>query len=167
MPQQHDHRVDPETGVPVLTTAGFLARVAEHDGTTPARVMVDLATSIENERHAEETRLRDPAQALGLLRDAIERENRWRADEHALCQERGLPIEPGEFDPIPVPTEVIEVQAVEHTLTLSAGSTRLHATARRADGSFGQIAYWHAWTTGTYLDQPEDEEQVDWFSDPA
>lgn len=154
---------DPVTGVAVMTMGEFFAAEAERGGSAPGQLATDLYAEIERECQAEADRLRDPAHALDVLCEAVTRENAWRAEEMDACAQARRPIDGDAYAAVPAPVEVIEVRRAEYRATIASEATRLEAIARRSSGNVGLIAYSRDYLAGSYLDPPEDEEEVCWL----
>jgi hypothetical protein len=110
-------------------------------------------------------RLHEPAAALSLLREAIDRENEWRAGELADKQARGVATEDGEYDPLAMPVAVVEIREAHHHGTPTSANTRLQALARRRDGTEALIVYTHMHLAASRLQPAEDEHEVCWLDD--
>jgi hypothetical protein len=107
-------RIDPEKGVPVLTTLGFCQKVADQEGCTPAeaydRTFGDLYRALEEDEKRVAVEWRKPEVALKMLQEAnAEEQQAWEEDWMYVTQHpEGMPWG-GTFDPGPRPLTIVEV----------------------------------------------------------
>lgn len=146
-------KIDPHTGVEVLTTAGYIAHEAQRKGVSYEQEQESFWADMAAAEAEEEQSLRD--NALAILQNAVREENRWLREQDDGEQE------------IPEPVEIIEFRSLDAGSIMSRHLTqRIEAYAKRPDGSEGVITWVHEHYSGSYLEPPETEVQV-WWEDPT
>jgi hypothetical protein len=142
-------RIDPDTGVEVLTFAGYIAHEAERKGHSLEQEMEEYNRDMASMYDEEMKSLRE--NALDILQRAVRDENEWLSQM-------------GE-EPIAEPVEILEFRNVEPGGLGRHVTERIEAYVKRPDGTEGVICWTHEHYSGSYLEPPEDEVQIWWSNE--
>lgn len=155
-------RIEPDLGVPVLTHLGFLAKEADHNGTTieeEAESEAEFFKQVEDEFLDE---WRDPSRLLAWTRDYARNFNRDQVGYLA----RNPQYREGKEDFIPVPRRILEVVEVEGGCTMRGHKVRVKALALREHGRRDYLYVTDWFEHGaSYYDPPDGESEMWWESD--
>ena len=151
-------KIDPYTGVPVLTFPEFMGRMAEASGRTVEEEYEDLHAGIDREIRKEERDWEE--NALARMTEKVRAYNKMIGSYN-----EGLPEEDRE----PAVPEPVEVEVPFRSITITGGfgpfGERIEAYATRPDGTQGVLVHAYDYIPGTYVDPPEEEFEV-WWEDP-
>ena len=146
-------RIDPMTGVTVMTTAEFFMSEAEREGKgrSGAEVMTDTFAGIAAEMDADEQRERlffsDPA-------------NAWEAIRHMLREE--LEAEESQLQAV----ELVGVLAVSSKQSMRGSSLGIEAHVKFNDGAVRRVQWSFQHWAGSYWEPDDYDESVEWVDEP-
>lgn len=143
-------RKDPMTGVMVMTTAELFDKMGKEEGKPGYKVMEEMYTEMDNDKQEQRKKMEDPATALKILREVVQRDNR-DAKEHGYKQ-------------IAEPIKVLKVLNVDYDYSFGSSSEKILAIALTKGKRKGVIEY-SSWTTnGTYWEPTDGETEINWLS---
>ena len=139
----------------------MLAHDAERKGTTFEQEFSEFMDEMQRAEEEEYQRLK--RDGLEIIQAAVKLENDDRAEQLAVERDAGSEIEPGEFDPVPMPVEIVAYRSIDPAASLGPeNEERIEAVAKKPDGTEGVIVYRYWSYAGTRLEPPEHELEVYW-----
>lgn len=140
-------KVDPVTGVEVLSMTGFFMHEADHHGTTVEEEMDDFARMAEEENASFLAEWSDPKRLLGFARDWLRELNEDERVKTAL------------------PRRITEVLDVTGHSWFGGHKVHVKAAAIREHGRRDILHVMDVYYAGTRLDPPDGESEVWWESE--
>lgn len=155
-------RIEPDLGVPVLTTAGYLAKEADRNGTSIEEEAADYEAILQEMEAEVLGEWHNPAHVLAVAREWLTDLNRGDLEYHERTGRAR-----GENPPVlvPLPRRIVEILEVSGGASFRGHNVRVRALAIREHGQRDVLHLTDSYDRGgSYYDPPDGESEVWWES---